>query len=95
MKAILSRRSTQVVGRRIADEVFLVPIRGTLADLRGIYALDPVSAFIWERLDGVTEVEEVARAVTGEFAVDLDTAIADVREFLGTLRGHGFVEDVA
>jgi hypothetical protein len=92
MKPLLPRQSTEVVARRIAGEVFLVPIRGRLADLKGIYALNPVAAFIWERLDGKADVVEIATAMAGTFEVQFETALADARELVGKLRDQGFLE---
>jgi hypothetical protein len=81
------------VERRIAGEVFLVPVRGRLADLKGIFALNPTAAFIWERLDGRTGPGDIARALSEGFEVDAGTALADTEELLHQFREHGFVEE--
>ena len=95
MTAVPVRRQGQVVDRRIAGERFLVPIRGTLADLRGIFLLDEVGAFVWDRIDGRATVEEIGQAVSAEFEVETGTATADAESFLRELTGHGFVEGIA
>jgi hypothetical protein len=92
MKPILPVRSSEVVARRIAGELFLVPIRGQLADLHGIYALNPVGAFIWERLDGRSDAGEIAKAISKSFEVELDTARADAEELVAKLQELGFLE---
>lgn len=93
MKGSLPRQSKDVVARRVAGETFLVPVRGRLADLKGLYALNSVGSFIWERIDGNTDVPGLADAVAGEFEVAADKAEEDVAEMVSVLRGHGFVED--
>jgi hypothetical protein len=85
-------RSRQVVARHIAGEVFLVPIRGQLADLRGIFALNPVAAFVWERLDARTGLREIAGAISEAFEVEAATARVDAEELVGRLRELGFIE---
>lgn len=86
------RRGTDVVARRVAGETFLVPIRGRLADVKGLYALNSVGSFVWERLDGTVDVQEIARAVAGEFDVALETAAVDVGQMIGALEDLGFIE---
>jgi len=58
-----------IVKRDIADEIILVPIRGKVADMQRIYALDPVADFIWERLDGRQSVGDIHAAVVRNFDV--------------------------
>jgi hypothetical protein len=81
-----------VVARKVAGETFLVPIFGRVADMKGLFALNPVGSFIWERLDGTRDVGELSAAVVEEFEVDEPVAIADLREILEAFRGHGFIE---
>lgn len=81
-----------MVGRKVAGETFLVPIFGKVADMKGLFALNSVSSFIWERLDGTRDVAALAAAVVEEFEVDEPIATADLREILETFRGHGFIE---
>ena len=81
----LFRRKEQIVGRRIAGETILVPIRGNLADMERIFALNPMGEFIWERLDGKNSLETICRSITAEFAVDSAKAEEDVKRFIGEL----------
>jgi hypothetical protein len=67
-------RFENVVQREIAGEVFLVPIKGHLADLQELFVLNDVGGWLWERLDGRTEVDELASAVSTEFDVDAEQA---------------------
>ncbi|MFZ6016559.1 MAG: PqqD family protein [Nitrospirota bacterium] len=46
------KKSDSIVFRKIADEFILVPIRQKVVDLKSIYTLNEVSAFIWELIDG-------------------------------------------
>jgi hypothetical protein len=93
VRPVLPARSRQVVDRRIAGETFLVPVRGKLADLKGIFALNPTAAFVWERLDGRTGPGDIARALSEGFDVDAATALADTEELLHQFREQGFLEE--
>jgi hypothetical protein len=78
-------RSEKMVGRRIADEYVLVPIVGRGAQIDGIFNLNRVGAFIWERLDGRTG-EAIVREVVASFEVEPERAAADYRSFIQRLQ---------
>lgn len=87
----LFRKKEQIVDRRIAGETILVPIRGNLADMERIFALNPVGEFIWERLDGKNSLETICRSITAEFAVDPAKAEEDMKRFIGELLDQALV----
>ena len=78
--------------RQIAGETIIVPIRGKLADMQNIFAVNAVAGFIWERMDGQNTVDQLARAVAGHFEVHEDQARVDVLEFVNELSGAGLIE---
>jgi hypothetical protein len=79
-------RSERMVGRRIADEFVLVPIAGRGADVDGIYNLNRLGAFIWERLDGKRNGTAIVEAIVARFEVDGERAARDYGEFVARLR---------
>lgn len=74
-----------MVGRRIAGEYLLVPLVGRGADVDSIYHLNPLGAFIWERLDGRTSGEIIVSAIVEHYDVEREAATADYRQYLGKL----------
>ena len=84
-------RSESVVARTIADECILVPLARGGANLDAIYELNPVGAFIWERLDGIRPGEAIVAALTEGFDVEESRATADYLEFVGTLAAIGAI----
>ncbi len=78
------RRSEEYVGRKIAGETVLVPLRQQIGDLESIYTLNEVASVIWDRLDGTATVEEIAAALEAEF----DAPPAEIRADLETLLTH-------
>lgn len=79
------RRGVDAVTREIAGETLLVPIRGHLADLRRIYSLNPVGAYVWDRLEEAGDGGALAAAVAEAFEVEPAQAERDVRTFLDQL----------
>lgn len=79
------RKRDDIVARRIAGETLLVPIRGELAEMQQIFALNPVAEFIWERLDGAHPLGEILDGILEDFEVGSDEARADMERFVRDL----------
>jgi len=88
-------KSDNIVCRRIMDETILVPIRGNLADMQRIYTLNPIGAFIWDRLDGKKKLAEARNDVLAQFDVDPEEAEADIIEFIKQVREAGLIKERA
>jgi hypothetical protein len=85
VKQFPKRRTEDVVFRELAGEVFLIPVRGRLADLQDLFMLDETGAYLWARLDGSRSVDDLAHELSAEFEVEPDAAYADVVAFLAEL----------
>lgn len=79
-------RSERMVGRSVAGEFVLVPLRNRAADIDAIYNLSRVAAFIWERFDGRTPGRAVVCAMVEQFEVDAEEAAADYLRLVEQLR---------
>jgi hypothetical protein len=86
------RKLQDVVLREIAGEVFLVPIRGRLADLQELFVVNDVGEWIWERLDGSRSLDELAEGVSTTFEVSREQALLDIEGFMSELSGAGLLE---
>jgi hypothetical protein len=84
-----------VVTRRIASEVVIVPMTANVADLDSVYTLNEVGSFIWERLDGTHTAQEIAEMVAAEFDVTLQDAARDADELLTALEEKGLARSSA
>ncbi len=89
----LARRD-RVVAREIAGETLLVPIRGDVDDMHHIFALNPVAAHVWNRIDGVTPEHEIIASVHEKFAVDAQRTEQDVASFITQLLEAGLIQVV-
>jgi hypothetical protein len=82
-----------VLVRTVADETFLLPVKGALANTVEMFALSEVGEFIWSRADGSRGVPELVAEVVREFDVAEDQARADVAAFVGQLRSYGLIHE--
>jgi hypothetical protein len=84
-------KNDMMVGRKIADEFILVPIRQTVGDLQCMYTLNGVGARIWELIDGHSTIDDITTAIVREYEVETPQAKADVIEFLEQMKEIGAV----
>lgn len=89
----LLRRTPDVVERRVADETFLLPVKGTLAATVEMFALSEVGQFVWSRADGTRGLGELVDEVVREFEVGPEQARADVAEFVAQLQAYGLLTE--
>jgi len=75
-------KNHDIVTRKIAGELFLVPIRGTLADMQNIFTLNRIGEYIWQALDTRKHIEEICDGVISSFNVGKEQAYADVADFI-------------
>jgi hypothetical protein len=88
------QRNPDLVERQVADETFLLPVKGALANTVEMFALSEVGQFVWSRADGTRGVPELTAEVLMEFDVSEETARAEVAEFVSQLRSYGLMTEV-
>ena len=88
-------KNPNIVARKIAGEMVLVPIRQNADDLASIYNLNEVGAFIWELLDGKLAAEQVRGQIAAEYEVTPQQAEVDLLEFLSQLEQIGAINTMA
>ena len=76
----------ELIRREIAGDVILVPVGGTVLENNGLFALNELGAFLWDRLESAEDEESLVQAVLAEYEVDEDTARTDTAAFLQKLR---------
>ncbi len=75
----------RMVCRKVENEMVLVPLVNNVAEMKVIYTLNEVASFIWEKIDYINSVDELAKEVVATFEVELKTAQNDISEFFNTL----------
>lgn len=76
----------ELIRRDIAGDIVLVPVGKTIYEANGLFVLNEVGAFLWDRLEQADTEEELLAALLEEYEVTEDTARADVHAFLEKLR---------
>lgn len=79
------RKNPDFVGRRIADEYILVPIREKVGDLRSIFTLNDTAARVWELIDGKRRASEIKAALLEEYETTEAEVDGDLRTVLSQL----------
>ncbi len=87
-------RNPDFIFRRIVDELVLVPVRQDVADMNCIYTMNPVGAFIWEKLDRAATLADLAAAIADEFDAAPEAVEADVLDFISDLEAADAVRRV-
>jgi hypothetical protein len=87
------RKVQEIVSRRIADEMFIVPIRGRLADMKQIFIVPEVAEFIWNHLDGEKTLKEILDEINETYDVGKKQAEEDLKEFIDELLEAGLIEE--
>jgi len=80
--------SPNIVPRKTGDEYVLVPLSNNIADMDRVYTLNETGAFIWERLDGKTDLAAILKEMQKTFDVDKATAEQDLLEFIDQLKEY-------
>lgn len=75
--------------RNVADTWIVVALGETAVDFSGMLKLNETGALLWKALEKGAEAEDLVDALCAEYAVDRETARADVEEFLNILKNAG------
>lgn len=81
----------ELVKRDIAGDTILVPVGKTVYDSNGLFILNELGAFLWDRLEAAENEEELLHAVLNEYEVTEETAKKDLCAFLDKLRDMGIL----
>ena len=81
----------ELVKRDIAGDTILVPVGKTVYDSNGLFILNELGAFLWDRLEAANSEEELLSAILEEYEVTEDVAKKDLSAFLDKLRELGIV----
>lgn len=82
----------QLIKRTLAKDTVLVPVGKTVYESNGLFILNEVGSFLWDRLEDATSETELLTAMLEEYEVAEDTARADIQEFMRKLRNLDILE---
>lgn len=81
----------ELIKRDIAGDTILVPVGKSVYDSNGLFVLNELGSFLWDRLHQAQDRNELLEAVLEEYDVTRDQAAADLDEFLGKLANFGII----
>lgn len=81
----------ELVKREIAGDTILVPVGQSVYESNGLFVLNELGSFLWDRLPDAEDEEALLQAVLAEYEVTGEVARADIREFLDNLRKLGII----
>ena len=81
----------ELVKRDVAGDIILVPVGKTVYDSNGLFVLNELGEFLWDRLEAADSEEALLGAVLEEYEVTEEIAREDIRKFLARLRELGIL----
>lgn len=81
----------ELIKREIAGDVILVPVGRTALENNGLFTLNELGGFLWDRLPEARDETDLLRAVLAEYDVTESQATQDIREFLEELKNLGIL----
>ena len=76
----------ELIKREIAGDTILVPVGKTVLDSNGLFVLNELGAFLWDRLPDAKDADALLAAVLEEYEVSAEEAARDIAAFLERLR---------
>jgi hypothetical protein len=76
----------ELIKREIAGDTLLVPVGKTVYESNGLFVLNELGAFLWERLPEAESEADLCAAVLAEYEVTAEEAAADIAEFVVRLQ---------
>ncbi len=59
------------------------------------FGLVDTGALVWDRIDGTTTIDDLARALSSEFGADLEEVRVDIDEFVSALDVAGLLRSTS
>lgn len=78
--------------RTVAGQNLIVPVGENTMNFNAAITLNESAAFLWNQLSEDKTEEQLLSALTEEYAIDSDTARADIKVFLNVLKEHDILE---
>jgi sulfur transfer complex TusBCD TusB component (DsrH family) len=93
--SIYKVRSEKVVVRKVGNEMVIVPLVNSVADMTRVLTLNETGAAIIEALDGQRTISQVEAQLISVFDVESDILAADLQNFILDALAKGIIEEVS
>lgn len=78
--------------REIAGTWIVVPLGQKVVEFNGLMTLSESAAFIWKKLEGGAEMDELVQVILSEYNIDEFTARKDIHELIDAIEAKGLIE---
>jgi hypothetical protein len=78
--------------KSVAGAFVVLPLAEATLDFNGMLSLNESGCMLWNLLKEGSTREELAKALTNEYSVGMDEALADVDEFIEKLNDAGCID---
>ncbi len=85
------RIKKELIKREIGGDTILVPVGKTVYESNGLFILNELAAFLWDRLESAEDADALCDAVLAEYDVSPEEARKDIQEFLDRLATMGIL----
>jgi hypothetical protein len=83
----------EFITRQILDDTVVLPVGNTAIEFNNMIMLNSVSLVIWQCLEKDVSFDDILKAVTDNFEVSQEQAVADIREFLDGMRSYNLLDE--
>lgn len=83
----------EFITRQILDDTVVLPVGNTAIEFNNMIILNSVSLVIWQCLEKDVSFDDILKAVTDNFEVSQEQAVADIREFLDGMRSYNLLDE--
>ena len=73
------------VTRPVDNEMVVVPLSDSVAQMNTLYTLNETGKFIWENTNESTTIDSLAVLLTENFDIDIETAKTDIQAFFDNI----------
>ncbi len=75
--------------RQVADTWVVIPLGSASVDFNGMLTLNESGALLWKQMENGAGEQALADTLVREYGISQEQALADVGEFLQTLKAAG------
>lgn len=79
--------------RKIGGQIMAVPTGKMTSEIHGMIILTESGEMLWNAMLGGADEASLADILTDNYEVDRETALADIRKFISTLREQGALDE--
>lgn len=94
-EAIYQVRSEKVVTRKVGDEMVIVPLVNSVADMTRVLTLNETGTAIIEALNGQNTVNQVEEQLLAQFDVEQEVLSNDLQNFITEALDKQIIEPIA